>query len=107
MLNIHVATHMVTLAGNNGIISWLDNKTTDVHSLLVHVGGTAAVGFLIWVAFKAKGAMAAIIVGGLSAGLFAYLVTDVNSVKTRLANEGNSNGAAVVSTHVPAPPPRH
>ena len=70
-----------------GLLDWLTSKLTELQStfrLLSVVGG---MGFVIWQAIASRGAMARIIVSGLAAALFVWIVWNITSLQDRVDNE--------------------
>lgn len=70
-----------------GFIDWGNEKAGQVGSLFRVLASVIAVGFVIWQGVKSHGAMARIIMAGLAAGVFVYLVFNVTSIRDRVGTE--------------------
>ena len=94
------ADPMVVAAGGTGLLDWLTNKLTalqGVFRLLSVVGG---MGFVIWQGISSRGAMARIIIAGIAAGVFIWIVWNVTALQDRVNNEVNADRAPVTQSQV-------
>lgn len=90
-----------------GLLDWLTGKLTELQStfrLLSVVGG---MGFVIWQAISSRGAMARIIVSGLAAALFVWIVWNITSLQDRVDHEVKASSGASTSPVVGAAPSQH
>lgn len=85
---VHEAS--VLAAENDGLIDLLSAKVEEVRGLLRLFGAVAGMGFVIWQALASRGALARIIVSGLAAGCFVWIVWNVTELEDRVDNEVNS-----------------
>lgn len=107
MHSIHLAHQLVTTViaapapsgPSGGIIDWLTNKTSAVQGLFRVFSVVGGMGFVIYQALASRGAFARIIIAGIAAAVFVWIVFNVTSLQGRVGNE--VNGAGVVHT-VPA-----
>lgn len=81
------------LAAGEGILDWSNSKLAAVETTMRILSGVAGVGFVIWQAFQSRGAMARIIVAGLAAGVFVWIVFNVTDLQSRVDSEINAAGA--------------
>lgn len=90
-----------------GLLDWLTGKLTELQStfrLLSVVGG---MGFVIWQAISSRGAMARIIVSGLAAALFVWIVWNITNLQDRVDHEVKASSGASTSRVVGAAPSQH
>lgn len=76
---------MVPLEG--GWLSWINQKSGEGVTTIQSVALLAAVGFVVFIGIKSKGALAAIVGAGLAAAIFLWLVNNMTAVKTRTDSE--------------------
>lgn len=81
-------------AGSNGILDWFSAETGKLHTVLRAFSVVGGVGFVIMQALVSRGALARIIISGLAAGVFIYIVWNVTQLESRVNNE--VNGSAVI-----------
>lgn len=82
-------SQIVPMAGD-GILDLLDGKITETKTVARGFASLAGLGFVIYQAIISRGAMARIIMSGLAAGIFVWIVFNVTTVQDRVDNEVNS-----------------
>ncbi len=87
-------TAQTTVMAGDGILDFLDVKVGEVGSLLRTFSIVAGIGFVVWQAIASRGAMARIVISGLSAAVFVWIVFNVTQVRDRVDNEINSAPAS-------------
>jgi hypothetical protein len=97
--------HLLAQAsGGEGIIDWLTGKNAAVQSLARAIAVTFAILFVLYQAFLSRGALARIIVSGIAAAVFVWIVWNVTSLQDRVDQEVNAGRApAAVSWTAGAP----
>jgi hypothetical protein len=91
-------------AGGTGLLDWLTNKLTDLQGVFRLLSVVGGMGFVIWQGISSRGAMARIIISGIAAGIFIYIVWNVTALQTRVDNEVNAARAPATQTQVAAEP---
>ena len=92
MSTIHLfieAATVLPMAGDD-LIGFAGEKVNAVGVLLRTFSVVAGIAFVIMQAISSRGAMARIVISGLSAGLFIWIVFNVTDLKDRVDNEMNS-----------------
>lgn len=89
------AASVATLPQANDLLGFAGEKINAVGVLFKGLAAVLAVFFVLRTALKSGGAMAAIVIAGLCAGLFVWLVRNVGEVETRFDNEINARPALV------------
>ena len=84
------------LAAGEGILDWSNSKLAAVEATFRVLAGVAGVGFVIWQGFQSRGAMARIIISGLAAAVFVWIVFNVTDLQGRVDSE--INAAAVTAS---------
>lgn len=82
-------SQIVPMAGD-GVLDFLDTKISEAGTVLKGFSVVAGIGFVVFQAIVSRGAMARIIMSGLAAGIFVWIVWNVTTVKDRVDNEVNS-----------------
>lgn len=82
-------THLVPMA-SEGILDFLDGKIAEAGTVLKGFSIVAGIGFVVWQAIQSRGALARIIMSGLAAGVFVWVVWNVTTLKDRVDNEVNT-----------------
>lgn len=75
--------------GDSGILDWLTTKLAATQTLFRTIGITGGMGFVIWQGIVSRGALARIIIAGIAAGIFVWIVWNVTSLQDRVDNEVN------------------
>lgn len=83
--------------GSSGILDWLTTKLGDVQSLFRLLSLVGGMGFVIYQAIASRGALARIVIAGLAAAVFIWIVWNVTALKTRVNDEFNGASAASVT----------
>jgi hypothetical protein len=78
-------------AGGDGILDWGNGKITEAGGLLRGLSVVVGIGFVIWQAIASRGAMARIVMSGLAAAVFIWIVFNVTALRDRVDNEVNSS----------------
>jgi hypothetical protein len=97
----HEAT--IVLAAGDGLIDWGSTKVNELGDLFRAASVVAGIGFVIYQAIASRGAMARVIISGLSAAVFVWIVWNVTDLRKRVDDE--VDGAPAVQPHQPAAPP--
>ena len=103
LLNLTTAVSadpMVVAAGGTGLLDWLTNKLTDLQGVFRLLSVVGGMGFVIWQGISSRGAMARIIIAGIAAGIFIWIVWNVTALQTRVNNEVNAVRAPVTQSQV-------
>lgn len=106
MSALQLMTHVVPMA-DGGILDWLDAKNASTQSLFRALSITAGIGFVLYQAIVSRGAMARVIISGIAAAVFIWIVHNVTSVSDRVNNEVNSTPALASITRTPPTDPAH
>lgn len=94
------ADPMVVAAGGTGLLDWLTNKLTDLQGVFRLLSVVGGMGFVIWQGISSRGAMARIIIAGIAAGVFIWIVWNVTALQNRVNNEVNADRAPVTQSQV-------
>ena len=103
LLNLTTAVSadpMVVAAGGTGLLDWLTNKLTELQGVFRLLSVVGGMGFVIWQGISSRGAMARIIIAGIAAGIFIWIVWNVTALQTRVNNEVNAVRAPVTQSQV-------
>ena len=73
-----------------GVLDWLTTKLTELQSMFRTVSVVGGMGFVIWQAIASRGAMARIIISGLAAALFVWIVWNITNLQHRVDEEVNA-----------------
>lgn len=79
-----------------GILDWVDAKSAQAQTTFRGLSILLSIIFIIWQAVASKMAMARVIISGLAAGVFIWIVWNVTTLQERVGNEVNA--ADVIST---------
>lgn len=97
-----VSHHVVAAGGDSeGLLDWVDVKSEEAKNVARTVAVLLAIVFFIWNVLASKGALARMIMAGLAAGLFIWIVFNVTELRDRVDDEVNS--APRVSATVASP----
>lgn len=92
---LHLAQQTATtLAAEDGILDWGSAKATEALTVLRLFGTVLAVGFVLYQGVASRGALARIIISGIAAGVFVWIIWNVDDLRDRVDNEVNSAPAA-------------
>lgn len=96
-----VSGHVVAAGGDSeGLLNWVDMKSDEAKNVARTVAVLLAIVFFMWNVIAARGALARMIMAGLAAGLFIWIVFNVTELRDRVDDEVNS--APVASATVAA-----
>ena len=84
--------HATTVLAADGILDTISEKATEAQGVLRVIASVASIGFVIYQAISSRGAMARILVSGLAAGVFVWIVFNVTELSDRVDNEVNAAG---------------
>ncbi|MDP3893616.1 hypothetical protein [Nocardioides sp.] len=90
------------IQANDDLIGFTNQKITDIGNLFRGFSLVAGIGFVIVQAIISRGAMARIIISGLAAALFIYIVFNVTDLSDRVDNELSSAPPAATAAAVPS-----
>ncbi len=102
--------HATTVLAADGILDTISAKATEAQGVLRVIASVASIGFVIYQAISSRGAMARILVSGLAAGVFVWIVFNVTELSNRVDNEVNAAGVVPAAASqlqplaLPAPP---
>ena len=100
MSTIHLITEVATVLpmASDDLIGFAGEKVTAIGALLRAFSVVAGIAFVIIQAVASRGAMARIVISGLAAGLFIWIVFNVTDLKDRVDNEMNAAPVQVTTT---------
>lgn len=81
-----------------GILDWVDAKNTQAQSTFRSLSVFIAIVFVVWQAISSKMAMARVIISGLAAGVFIYIVWNVTKLKDRVDEEIGSSAIDAIGS---------
>lgn len=93
---VSTALPLADIQASDGILDWIDVKNTQAQATFRALSVLFGIIFVIWQAIKSQMALARIIVAGLAAGVFVWVVWNVTELKDRVDNE--INASVVVET---------
>ncbi len=94
------AAQLIVAAGGDGILDWGNGKIGETGGVLRGLSVVVGIGFVIFQAIASRGAMARIIMSGLAAAVFIWIVFNVTDLRDRVDNEINSGPAVTQTSHV-------
>lgn len=89
----HVAAATLLPMETTGLLDLLSTKNTAVQAFLRGLAVTLGIIFVIIQGVVSRGALPRIIVSGLAAALFVWVVFNVTALQNRVDNEVNAGGA--------------
>jgi hypothetical protein len=100
MSTIHLITEAATVlpVAGDDLIGFAGEKVNAVGVLLRSFAVVAGIAFVIIQAVASRGALARIVISGLAAGLFIWIVFNVTDLQDRVDNEMNSAPALTTVT---------
>ncbi len=92
MITVQLAHHFtVTLApatgGSGGILDWGNGKVAQLGTFFRGFSIVGGVGFVIFQALASRGAFSRIIISGLAAAVFIWIVFNVTSLRDRVGKD--------------------
>lgn len=106
MSTLQLITQVVPME-SGGILDWLGAKNASTQSLFRALSITAGIGFVLYQAIVSRGALARVIVSGIAAAVFIWIVHNVTDVSDRVNNEVNTMPAPTSIAHTPPIDPAH
>lgn len=106
MLTLQIAQHTAdsaTVLAATGILDTANEKAVAVQVTLRAVASVASIFFVIKQAVSSGGAIARIIIAGLAAGVFLWIVFNVTDLQDRVGNEITGSGVAPATAPAHAP----
>lgn len=94
--------HAAAVLAADGILDTISEKATEAQGVLRVIASVASIGFVIYQAISSRGAMARILVSGLAAGVFVWIVFNVTELSDRVDNEVNAAGVAATAPQLQA-----
>lgn len=91
----HHTAHTATLLAGTGILDTANEKAAALQVTLRAVASVASIFFVIKQAVSSGGAIARIVIAGLAAGTFVWIVFNVTDLKDRVGTEVTAAGPAV------------
>lgn len=85
-----VVPQLLPLAAGDGILDWGNGKIAETETLLKGLAIVIGIVFVIVQAVMSRGAMARIVISGLAAAIFVWVVFNVTDLRDRVDNEVNS-----------------
>lgn len=92
------ALDLTNMFGAGGLFDLASNKINTAMTVVRAFASLAAIGFVVWRGIKTSGAFGAIVIAGLCAGAFVWIVFNVTEIKNRVGSEVTS--AAVFDSSV-------
>lgn len=80
----------MVLAAGGGILDWANNELSQFGAVIRAASFVLGAVFVVWQAVKSQMAMARIVVSGLAAGIFVWIVWNVDALQSRVDTEINS-----------------
>jgi len=88
MSTLQLAHHgLAVLAAGDGILDWGNTKVAELGTFFRGFSVVAGIGFVIFQALASRGAFARIIISGLAAGVFIWIVWNVTDLRDRVDRE--------------------
>jgi hypothetical protein len=93
MITMQLAHHLAATlpsppAGNTGgILDWGNGKVTELGAFFRGFSVIGGIGFVIFQALASRGAFSRIIISGLAAAVFIWIVWNVTSLRDRVGKE--------------------
>mgnify|MGYP005811948725 CR=1 FL=1 len=80
----------VVQAAGGGILDWVNSKSSELQTVGRGLAVTFGILFVLFQAIISRGAMARIIISGLAAAIFVWMVWNVTDLQERVDNEINA-----------------
>ena len=93
-LALDSAPSTVTVLAGTGFFDTATEKIGDLGTLFRALAAVAGMGFVVFQAISSRGAIARILVSGLAAGLFVWIVFNVTDLQNRVDDEVNAAGVS-------------
>ena len=84
------------LGQSQGLLDWIQNKSGVAQRALQAFSVLGGIIFVIIQGVMSRGSMGRIIVSGIAAGVFVFIIFNVTSLRDRVDNEVNSAPATAV-----------
>lgn len=82
-------------SGGGGVIDWGNGKVAELGSFFRGFSVVAGIGFVIFQALVSRGAFSRIIVSGLAAAVFIWIVWNVTNLKDRVGKDLQASHSVV------------
>jgi len=89
-----------TGTGTVGILDWINAKSSELQTVGRGLAVTFGIVFVIYQAIVSRGAMARVIIAGIAAGIFIWIVWNVTALKDRVGQEVNATRAPATASSV-------
>lgn len=89
---------VISASSSGGILDWVDNKASQATNTIRGVTVLLAILFVVVAAVMSRMSMARVLIAGIAAGLFIWIVFNVTSIQDRVDSEINASGAVTGST---------
>lgn len=86
--------------GTVGILDWINAKSSELQTVGRGLAVTFGIVFVIYQAIVSRGAMARVIIAGIAAGIFIWIVWNVTALKDRVGQEVNATRAPATASMV-------
>ena len=93
----------VTVLAGTGFFDTATEKIGDLGTLFRALSAVAGMGFVVFQAISSRGAIARILISGLAAGLFVWIVFNVTDLQNRVDDEVNAAGLTHAQPAAAAP----
>lgn len=93
-LALDSAPSTVTVLAGTGFFDTATEKIGDLGTLFRALAAVAGMGFVVFQAISSRGAIARILISGLAAGLFVWIVFNVTDLQNRVDDEVNAAGVS-------------
>ena len=100
MITIQLAHHFAALppppsGSTGGILDWGNGKVSQLGTFFRGFSVIGGIGFVIFQALASRGAFSRILISGLAAGVFIWIVFNVTNLRDRVGKELQTAPAAV------------
>lgn len=95
---LHNATSVTAVLAAGGILDTANGRLVALMGVLRVLASVCSVGFVIFQAISSRGAIARIMISGLAAGVFVWIVFNVTDLSDRVDSEINAARPAPAAT---------
>lgn len=86
--------------GTVGILDWINAKSSELQTVGRGLAVTFGIVFVLYQAIVSRGAMARVIIAGIAAGIFIWIVWNVTALKDRVGQEVNAARPPVTASRI-------